>query len=236
VSNASWYVLYVRPTTKDGKPKKMAFPLVGKKLVHKLGSATDDEKLNRDKKSPLWDKIQDGDRPAWAPDILRLGYAIVFRRDGLPKLAVKLGIQDPAKMKTQGKGTGKQRALSFDDVWVVGLNPSYTPFVMPSTNMKAEEWWSKTKDTAPLASPYVAPGGGEIVVGAQRLSDVVRSMLSTPSGYPRPVPGLEQSELDSLAQLVNPTLPRLPTIRDEPDQPGYTGDAGSFAGVRLFRY
>lgn len=237
MADSSWYVLYVRPLTKDGKPKKLAFPLVGKHIVHFLGQLGDDEKLAEDKKNPLWDKIQDDNRPAWAPDLLRMGYAVVFKREGLPKLAIQLGITSPEKLKKEGQQTGnsKARVLSFDDVWVVGVVPYNMPFVMPKTSLTPAEWWSLTREGAPVAAPYIAPGGGDIVVGAQRLSDVVRSMLSSPQGYPRPIPGLEDHERDSLAQLVNPMLPRLPVVRNEPDQPGYGGQLDYFAGLELFR-
>lgn len=238
MANSSWYVLYIRPITKDGKPKKMAFPLMGRQLVHVLGNTDDDEKLQRDRKNPMWPIIQDENRPAWAPDLLRLGYAVVFRRDGLPKLAVRLGIQDPEKIKKQGRGIGQsnQRVLTFDDVWVVAVNPNFTPFPMPKTSLSPAVWWSQTRESATLADPFIAPGGGQIVVGAQRLSDVVRSMLSSPEGYPRPIPGLEPSEQDSLREIVNPMLPRLPVVRNEPDQPGYSGQLDHFAGLELFRY
>ena len=237
MSNSSWYVLYVRPLTKDGQPRKLAFPLMGKKLVHFLGRGQDDEQLQRDKKNPLWPKIQDDSRPAWAPDLLRLGYAIAFKREGLPALALRLGIQDPEKLKTQGfqVGNSKKRVLTFDDVWVVAINPSFTPFVMPDTSLDTREWWSQTRENAPKDAPYVVPGGGQIVVGAQRLSDVIRAMLSTPEGLPRPIPGLEDQDRDSLAVLVNPMLPRLPVVRNEPDQPGYGGQLDYYAGLELFR-
>lgn len=236
MTDASWYVLYVRPLTKDGKPKKLAFPLVGRKIVHFLGR--DQDKLDQDKKSPLWDKIQDENRPSWAPDLLRMGYAVVFKREGLPKLAIQLNITDPKKLQRNGLETGrsKQRVLTFDDVWVVGVVPYNMPFVMPKTSLTPAEWWSSTKEAAAVDSPFIAPGGGDIVVGAQRLSDVVRSIFSTPNGYPRPIPGLEDEEQDSLAQLVNPMLPRLPVVRNEPDQPGYGGQLDYYAGVELFRY
>lgn len=236
MTDASWYVLYVRPLTKEGKPKKMAFPLVGRKLVHFLGKSPDN--LETDKKSPLWDKIQDDNRPAWAPDLLRMGYAVVFKRESLPKLAVQLRVTDPKKIQQRGPETGRSgaRVLTFDDVWIVGVIPYNMPFVMPNTSLEPAEWWSLTRDSAPPASPYLAPGGGDIVVGAQRLSDVVRGILSTPEGYPRPIPGLEDADRDSLAQLVNPMLPRLPVVRNEPDQPGYGGQLDYYAGLELFRY
>lgn len=236
MTDASWYVLYVRPLTKDGKPKKMAFPLVGRKLVHFLGK--DPEDLEKDKSNALWDKIQDENRPSWAPDLLRMGYAIAFKRDGLPKLAVRLGITDPKKVQQRGPETGKfnQRVLTFDDVWLVGIQPYNTPFVMPNTSLRPQEWWSQTREGAPSAAPFIVPGGGDIVVGAQRLSDVVRAILATPEGYRRPIPGLEDVELDSLAQLVNPMLPRLPVVRNEPDQPGYGGQLDYYAGLEIFRY
>lgn len=238
MANSSWYVLYVRPLTKEGKPKKIAFPLVGKRLVHFLGRSQDDEQLQQEKKNPLWNKIQDDSRPSWAPDLLRLGYAVAFKREGMPLLALKLGIQNPENLKTRGFEVGKsnKRVLTFDDVWVVAINPEFTPFVMPSTNLDPREWWSQTREAAPRVAPYIVPGGGEIVVGAQRLSDVVKSMLSTPEGLPRPIPGLEDQDLDSLATLVNPMLPRLPVVRNEPDQPGYSGQLDYFAGLELFRY
>ncbi len=238
MADSSWYVLYVRPLTKEGKPKKIAFPMVGRRLVHFLGRTDNDERLQEDKKNPMWDKIQDDNRPSWAPDLLRLGYAVAFKRDSLPKVALRLGITDPEKLKTEGfqVGRSRQRVLTFDDVWVVGINPVYTPFVMPNTSLKPHEWWSQTKEGAPLGSPFIVPGGGDIVVGAQRLSDVVKSMLSTPEGMPRPIPGLLEEDNDSLRTLVNPMLPKLPVVRNEPDQPGYGGQLDYYAGLELFRY
>lgn len=237
MADSSWYVLYVRPLTKEGKPVKMSFPLVGKRVIHFLGRSEDDAQLQEDKKSPLWDKIQDDNRPSWAPDLLRLGYAIVFKREGLPKLALRLGITDPKKLKTEGPQNGRRghRVLTFDDVWVVGVSPYNQPFVMPNTNAQPGEWWSRTRDKGSVDAPWIAPGGGQIVVGAQRLSDVVRSIFSTPEGYPRAMPGLEDEESQALVQLVNPMLPRLPVVRVEPVRPT-SGPLEYYSGIELFRF
>ena len=234
---SNWYVLYIRPFTEEGKPQKISFPLVGSRVVHFLAQSEDQEKNDEDTKNPLWPIFQDDARPSWAPDFLGLGYSVVFKREGLPKMAVKLGIRNPDNLKKEGKtptSDGK-RTLTFDDVWVVGVTPTYRPIGMPSTSMKPEEWWLKTSQVSGLASPYISPGGAQVVVGAQRLSDVVASMMHTPEGFPRQIPGLEDQGPEALSEFVNPRLPLLPVVRNEPDQPGHGGQVDQYASTPLFR-
>lgn len=235
---SNWYVLYVRPLTEDGKPQKISFPLVGTRIAHFLAQSDDQEKNDKDMKNPLWKIIQDEARPAWAPDLYRLGYAVVFKREGLPKIAVSLGIRNPDNLKKEGKtaNSSDKRTLTFDDVWVVGVNPTYMPMGMPSTEMRPEDWWLTTSQVSGIASPYITPGGAEVVVGAQRLSDVVASMLHTAEGYPRTVPGLQDQGPEALSEFVNPRLPILPVVRDEPNQPGNGGQVDRYATTPLFRY
>lgn len=215
----------------------MAFPVVGRKLVHFLGRSDDQEQLDKDKQNPMWERVQDGVRPAWAPDLFRLGYCVAWKREGLPKLAIKLGIKNPEKLKSDGisKFNNGKRLLTFDDVWIVGITPTHRPFGMPATALPPEEWWLSVNQISGAASPYVVPGGGEIVVGAQRLADVVSEILSTPHGYPRIVPGLDEMN-ESQTQVVNPMIPRLVVRRNEPDLPGTGGELDQFAGLELFRY
>lgn len=209
-------------------------PLVGSRVVYLLGQG-DDEKVTRDKKNPLWEKFQDGVRPAWAPDFLRLGYAVIFKREGLPKLAVKLGIKSPENAK---KSKSRKRVLTFDDVMVVACLPGLRPLYMPSLTLAPEAWWLGTKEAPRVTSPYLAPGGVQVVAGEQRLADVVASMLRSAHGYPRQQP---QQALDDYSEFltISPVLPAPRFLRPavDPNNPGSAGgrDRG-FSGIELFRW
>ena len=236
---SNWYVLYIRPVDREGKPLPLAFPLVGRRIVHYLGRSDDQEQLDRDRKNPMWNRIQDGVRPAWAPDLLRLGYAVVFKRDGLPKLAVKLGIKNPDKLRAAGGGSsGGKRVLTFDDVWVVGVEPQFSPIGMPTTDQSPEDWWLAVPQVRGDASPYAAPGGGEVMTGAQRLSDVVSAYLKTPNGLPRVVPTVQQVEDENPWQeFQNPLVPALPRVSDELSYArNQAGSQSYYTSLRLFRY
>ena len=242
--DASWYMLHIRPQGK--KIPVNGWPLVGQHVAHQLGKpGADEERLAADKKSPFWLKFQDDARPTWAPDFLRLGYAIVFRREGLPKLAVKLDIKNPAKLKKDGKdpnqpGPNGKRILTFDDVYAIGVIPSKMPMYCPDVKLKPEAWWLDTKSSGTPTSPYLAPGGATVAVGAQRLADIVVQMLRTPNGYPRPLP--VEENIDDYSEFINPLVPLLPkgpgTTSDINDKDG-AGAAGTdmgYAGMELFRY
>lgn len=215
---------------KEAEEAKHA-PLVGSPVVYFLGQGSD-EKVARDKKNPLWDKIQDGVRPAWAPDFLRLGYAVIFKREGLPKLAVKLGIKSPENAK---KVKSRKRVLTFDDVMVAACLPGMRPVYMPSLTLQPEAWWLGMKDQPRVTSPYLAPGGVQVVNGEQRLADVVASILRSAHGYPRQQP--EQESLDYSEFLtLSPVLP-APRLRPAtPDGPGSMGREAGYSGIELFRW
>lgn len=235
---SNWYILYLRSFDEDGQPLPMTFPLVGSTICHKLGQSEDQEKNDKDKENPLFKLFQPEARPAWSPDFLTMGYAIVFKREGLPKLAVKLGIRNPENLKKEAQtptSTGK-RILTFDDAWVAGVTPLHHPLGMPSTKLPPEEWWLSVSQVVGLASPYISAGGAQVVVGAQRLSDVVTSMLNTKEGFPRVVPGLDDVQPDALTEFRNPRLPILPVVRNEPDQPGHGGQLDKYAASPVYRY
>jgi hypothetical protein len=260
--DSSWYLLRIKPKPKDDEgakkkedakeEKKKAVvpegaldnkkvekkekdakqtPLVGSRVVYLLGQGTD-EKIAKDKKNPLWEKIQDGVRPAWAPDFLRLGYAIVFKREGLPRLAVRLGIKSP---ENAAKVKSRKRVLTFDDVTVAACLPYRKPFYMPSLTLAPEAWWLGMKDSPRVTSPYLAPGGVQVVNGEQRLADVVATMLRTAHGYPRQQPqqpGLDYSEFITLSPIL--PAPRMrPADSRGPESIGR--DAG-YSGIELFRW
>jgi hypothetical protein len=241
---ANWYILYVRKVDANGKPMPLpAFPLVGDKVVHTLGKSDDGEQQKADKNNPLWTKIQDGVRPAWAPDILRMGYAVVFSREGFPKMAIKLGLRNPAKLKQEKGGISHvtpdgKRILNFDDVWVVGAEPERRPFPMPPLHLTDEEWWLSTSEKPDLTSAFMAPGGVKVMLGAQRLADVVAEMLRTPHGRPRPLP--YEDDPDDYSEFVNPLEPVFPWSPDVDERTVDTVDRGDgqgrYAGLELFRY
>lgn len=271
--DTSWYLIHIRPEPvdeTDEKAKEEAdkkaseaaestmlgpdnIPLVGTTVQHVLGlEAYDEERLARDKKNPLWDKIQDDARPAWAPDLLRLGYAIVFRREGIPKLAVKLGLKNPLTLDKSAQGNRKGRVLTFDDVLVIGVVPHMSPMYLPDVRLKPEEWWLSTKEKKSVNSPYIVPKGVTVATGAQRMADVVVQILRSPEGYPRIVHDSIEEDPDDFSEFMNPLVPLLPksptekggdspdTTRYGGDNPavpktGYGGEYG-WAGIELFRY
>lgn len=269
---ASWYLIHIRPEPPEDPESEEAkkeveekaseaaestmlgpdrLPQVGTTVCHMLGlEAYDEEKKQRDKESPLWDKIQDEARPAWAPDLLRLGYAVIFKRDGLPKLAVRLGIKNPLTMD-ENAPRGRERVLTFDDVLVIGVVPHRMPMYMPDVKLKPEEWWLSTKESQSITAPYLAPGGCTVATGAQRMADVVIQILRTPEGYPRFIHESVE-EMDEYGEFMNPLVPLLPkspaeTGGDAPPstrygdgnpatpQTGYGHEYG-WAGLELFRY
>lgn len=241
---ASWYLLFVRAEGQERLPKT---PMVGERVRHFLGKSEDSEKQTKDSENPLWPKIQDGVRPAWSPDILRLGYTVMWKREGLPKLAVRLGIKNPKKLKeAKGglptkSGNGK-RVLTFDDAFVVGVQPEKSPFYMPPLSLNDEDWWLESRAMPKVTSPYIAPGGATVVTGMQRLADVVAAMLSTPSGYPRSEPPSvnDPADMSSFDEFDN-TLQKVKDLpqADEPQQkvdlqnPVSPSTGG---GIDLFRY
>jgi len=249
--DTSWYMMHIRPEGKSIPPT--GWPMVSRPVVHVLGktvdemgnSVIDEEKLAADMKNPFWAKFQDDARPAWAPDFLRLGYAVVFKREGLPKLAVKLGIRNPAKMKAEGKdpkapGPNGKRVLTFDDVYVVGVVPGRRPMYCPDVKLRPEPWWLATNSSSSHTAPYLAPGGVTVAVGAERLADLVVQMLRSPEGYPRPLP-VEENTAD-YSEFINPLVPVLPkgpgTTSDinKEDGAGAGGTDMGYAGTELFRY
>ena len=231
MTTGNFYVLYVRQVCDDGKTKAPMpeFPLVGNTICHHL--TEEDAKTNT-----LWSRIQDGARPTWAPDILRMGYALVFRGESLPKMALKLDIKSEEQLQ-KNKSTFGKKILTFDDVWVLALTPRYPPFYNPPSSLTDENWWLSTQESAPCIASFLAPGGGVVLTPPQRLVDVVRAQLGTTHGYPRPIPGLQDAE-DDYSAILNPLVPRLPIVpvtEYQPSQVDTTGRQG-YAGMKLFRY
>lgn len=259
----SWYLLHIHPPKKEEQeedppeplqesPEKaeqesaaekveeekrhsLTVPQVGTPICHFLGLS--DGFSERDKKNVLWDKIQDGARPAWAPDFLRLGYAVCFKREGLPKLAVKLGIRNPATVTNEDRRRSRARILTFDDVMVMGCVPHMNPMYFPDKDLDVEEWWLATKENRGIASPYLAPKGVTVATGAQRLADVVIQMLRTPNGYPRGEPQMEDMpEPDDYSEFINPLLPIRPRYdRGHGDNATGPETGYGWAGIELFR-
>jgi hypothetical protein len=165
--------------------------------------------MSADQKNPLWPLIQDDARPSWAPDILRMGYAIVWKREDLIPLLIKLGVRNPEKARAEKGGIqyrkGKQRLFYFDDVWVASVEPRFRPmYLPPMEEKKPKEWWaSATTRTPPPASSWLAVGGVTVADGTQRLADVVARLLKTPTGYPRTMPGVEMDPV--LTEVANMT-------------------------------
>ena len=266
---ASWYLIHIRPRPEEQpkdsgqspskkttspdqassesakenaeaeKAASLKIPQVGTPVVHFLGVG-DEAQTEKDKKNFLWDKVQDDVRPAWAPDFLRLGYTVVFKREGIPKLAAKLGLKNPANVAKDGK-SGK-RVLTFDDVWVIGVVPHRQPVYCPDKDLSPENWWLATNESRSITSPYLAPGGATVSSGAQRMADVVIQMLRQPNGFPRIVPGMEEQR-DDMSEFINPLVPIKPKS-PEPTGPGNTSYRTSYdpetgrgwAGLELFRY
>jgi hypothetical protein len=235
----SWYLLFIRPEDADAPPRA---PMVGEKVCHILGQSEDADQQKRDKENGLWSKIQDGIRPAWSPDLLRLGYTVVFARDALPKLAAQLQIKNPVKLKQEKGGIppsmGGKRVLTFDDVWVVGVEPERSPFYMPPLDKDDEDWWLATRDMPKVTSPFIAPGGAKVMLGMQRMADVVAEMMATPSGYPRTQPPTENDpgDLDTWGEVDNPLLQRVGDLPNQGEQPETNpGPGGGFASTPLFR-
>lgn len=238
-----WYILYIRRVDDQGRPDELPdFPNVGEKIVHYLGKSEDGDQQKKDKDNPLWSKVQDGVRPAWAPDILRLGYCVLFKRDDLPRMAVKLGLKNPKKLKEKHGGLPKQsggkRILTFDDVWAVSVEPEKRPMYMPMLSLKDEEWWLATSEQPKAGSAFLAPGGAWVRDGAHRMADIVSVMLSTAYGRPRPLP-TEDQPLD-FSEFDNPLVPVRDevTTTDAPDGTGRQGETPSdqYAALELFRY
>ena len=228
-----------REKTDAEASEMLRVPQVGTPVVHFLGR--DPARQAKDSENPLWDKIQDGARPAWAPDFLRLGYAVLFKREGLPKLAAKLGLKNP-KNAESGTSSRSGRVLTFDDVWVIGVVPHRSPMYFPDKDLDVENWWLSTKESKGLTSPYLAAGGATVATGAQRLADVVISLLRQPNGFPRIVPTIEEFQ-DDMSEFVNPLVPVLPVGSDPTGSPDATNyRAGEqqlgygWAGIELFRY
>jgi hypothetical protein len=228
---SSWYVVYVRGVYKDGKTPgpTPSFPLVGEHICHKLTEA--DAETNS-----FWDKIQDGSRPAWAPDLLRMGYCLVFKRDSMPRMVLSLDIKSPEEAAKQ---RGRKRALSYDDVWVVGVEPKYQPFYNPPAELPAEDWWLETPNPGSTLSSYVAPGGATVVEPAQRMVDLMLKMFNTPNGYPRPVPNTQEAaEWESryaplVDHLMTTNVPRIgPPMSDR----NVSMSVPQYQGMQIFRW
>lgn len=220
----------------------LSVPQVGTPILHFAPVDEDRGAKEKQQENVLWEMIQDDNRPAWAPDLLRLGYAVVFKREGLPKLAVKLGIRNPAKVTVEERRRSRDRILTFNDVWVMGVVPHRMPFYFPDKDLEPEEWWLATREANSSWAPYLAPQGATVATGAQRLSDVVIQMLRTPQGFPRKVPGQED---DDFGEFINPLVPLLPKSPAETSRPPRSTNYGNsygpetgygFAGLELFRY
>lgn len=236
--NTSWYLLYVRGLDDENQPKMLpAFPVVGSKVSHLLGASSDEAKMKKDKENPLWEKIQDDARPAWAPDFLRMGFSIMFKRDDLIDILLKLGIRNPETAKDKNGGLprmkGKKRCLYFDDVYVVAVNPKFRPMYAPVMKKSVTDWWLAAQTrTPPKMAAYIAPGEATVMNGAQRLADVVASILKTPGGYPRRLPGVDDKPiLEEIANLIS--------VPDKDMNRGVnpaTDGSGSTRGAGMRRY
>lgn len=267
----AWYLLHIRPEPSENevqeepikdeaspepeeqkkaaeqateeKDNSLRIPQVGTPVVYFLGAGPDEARSERDKKNVLWDKIQDEARPAWAPDLLRLGYAVVFKREGLPKLAARLGLRNPANVTKEEKERSKKRILTFDDVWAVGVVPHKMPMYFPDKDLDTENWWLSVREPGKATSPYIAPAGVTVATGAKRLADITVEMLRQPSGFPRIVPTLEEME-DDYSEFINPLVPIKPKSPEPTGAPDATSYRTSYdpetgygwAGIELFRY
>lgn len=232
-----------RQEVEEEEQRLLRIPQVGTTICHFVGS--EDGFKSKDTENVLWEKIQDGARPAWAPDLLRLGYAVVFKREGLPKMAARLGIKNPVNVPLE-KRRGKRRVLTFDDVMVMGVVPHMRPFYFPDKDLSPEDWWLSTREPHSLTSPYLAPKGCTIATGAKRMADVVIEMLRQPGSFPRSDPTRDGDE--DYSEFLNPLTPLLPRSPAEvgpyPRYSGYGGRDGNyygetgygFAGIELYRY
>ena len=223
--NTSWYLLYVRGLDDKNQPKMLpTFPVVGHKVTHLLGASSDEVQMKKDRENPLWEKIQDDARPTWAPDFLRMGFSIMFKRDDLVDILLKLGIRNPETSKEKDGGLlrmkGKSRCLYFDDVYVVAVEPQFRPMYAPLMSKPVRDWWmAATTRTPPKRAAYIAPGAATVMNGAQRLADVVASILKTPGGYPRRMPGVNMNPV--LEEITN-----LIVVPEEDMNPGVNPASG----------
>lgn len=180
----------------------------------------------------LYKYFEDGVRPAWAPDFKRLGYAIVFKREALPDLAVNLGIK---RVENAGRND-----LTFNDVWAIAVVPERRPLRMPPlTHEEPSEWWAMVQQPAAPTDPRIVPGGVTVATGGQRLGDVVTQMLMTPNGYPRMRPDEKEPvkttiDYNKFGEFMNGP----PPIRNSYERLEGQGrrNRSGWAGIEIFKY
>lgn len=221
MSSSAWYLILIRPEGKNSK-EQIRLPPMGSTVSHKFAEMADDEvRQNKVKESnPFWDLFQDDHRPIWAPDFFRLGYAIVWKREGLPKQVLKLGLRNP-EHKAPGF-QGKKRVLMFDDVWAIPVIPVKTPMALPDMALKGAQWWDQLRNPGKIAQPYLAPGGVKVMGGAQRLSDVVYTMIN---GYHMQSDDtLLSLKDDEFSNIMTTYAPEVDESRE--GRPPYSGGPG----------
>lgn len=209
----AYYLLYTLPLVEGQRGRHPVLPALGERMVFVLGRSEDEERQKEDKAFALWDRIQDDARPVWAPDFLRAGLCVAFPRRMLPRVAVAMGIKNPALMKKETGGTGPtqggKRVLTFDDVWVapVVVESSQATPVFISKDMENPEWWATVKSLPPSANlPVLVPGGVVMAGGTRRLADVVVEMLREPNGRVLYAPTADKNTWDEfLPQAPEPT-------------------------------
>lgn len=235
----SWYLLYARELDEKDQPKPIATtPLVGTNVVHRLGASVDDTDTKADKDNPLWDMIQEETRPIWAPDLLTLGYAVVFNRDMLPKLAAQMNLRNPDKHKKKDGGLkireGKKRIYYFDDLWVVGVRLNGRPIPYPKAkDKKPEDWWYDVRRyQSNFVGPYLSPGGVEVTTGIERMVDVVMSVMRSPAFELPP-----DEEPETYIEFDYPVAPfsKKGGARGNPAVQSGPGTPKGYSGIERFR-
>jgi hypothetical protein len=215
--------------SKRGEGKVPVFPQVGDHVVNYLGQNPD--RLTADQQNPLWDKIQDGMRPAYAPDLLRLGYEIAFKASAAGELLKKFGVVSPAQKTSEDQWTA-------DEVWAIQCEPWSMPFFCPDINLPVERWWEATRDPHRISAPFLVPKGVTVNAGAMRLCDFAAMLSQQPETFPYMTPAPYQVG----TTVHNPVMPVLPRIYVNPLEhyaPAYSqdgGDSSSSMGLTLFRY
>jgi hypothetical protein len=169
----------------------VVFPYSGvEALVKKL----DDNKSDKGDKStpaPKTEAPSEEPRPAFSPPTAK-------DKEGTAKSVPSASVVSADRLQPPKTRTAGEEKAAKDDLYVIPVEPVYSPLPMPSTTLKVDDWWAQMRNVPQTVSPYLAPGGVRVMGDSRRLSDLRKEFIAPGlKGPDQSVPGLGKRFGDS---------------------------------------